>query len=87
MKKGGVKTNVLIFLRKLNLIEKKERVMKPMKVRTVVGYDEEYDDLESQRYVFIMNKLSARKGCQFNAETKTCSCGAGIDEFLLKKFC
>lgn len=86
MKKGEIKTNVLIFLRKLNLIEKK-RSMRPMKVKTVVGYDEDYNDLESQRYVFIMNKLSARKGCQFNAETKSCACGANIDDFLNKKFC
>jgi hypothetical protein len=87
MKKGGVKTNVLILMRKLNIISKKERILKPMRVTTVVGYDEDYNDLESQRHVFMLNKLSVRKGCQFNVETKNCSCGADIDEFLTKKYC
>lgn len=87
MERGGVKTNVLILMRKLNIISKKERILKPMRVKTVVGYDEDYNDLESQRHVFMLNKLSVRKGCQFNVETKGCSCGAGIDEFLNKKYC
>ena len=87
MERGGVKTNVLILMRKLNIISKKERILKPMRVTTVVGYDEDYNDLESHRHVFMLNKLSVRKGCQFNVETKSCSCGAGIDEFLTKKYC
>lgn len=87
MKKGGLKTNVLIFLRKMNLLSKKQMVLKPMKVKTVIGYDENYDDLEVQRYVFMTNKLSVRKDCKFNPNTKSCPCGAGVDEFLLKKYC
>lgn len=87
MKKGDFKTNVLIFLRKMNLLSKKQIPLKPMKVRTVVGFDEEYDDLEVQRYVYMTNKLSVRKGCKFNPNTKSCTCGAGVDEFLLKKYC
>jgi hypothetical protein len=35
----------------------------------------------------MTNKLSVRKGCKFNPNTKTCVCGAGVDEFLLKKYC
>jgi hypothetical protein len=87
MKKGGLKTNVLIFLRKINLIPKKQMVLKPMKVRTVIGYNEIYNDLDVQRFVFMTNKLSVRKGCKFNPNTKSCTCGAGVDEFLLKKYC
>jgi hypothetical protein len=87
MKKGGFKSSVLIFLRKINLISKKQMELKPMKVRTVVGYDDIYTDLEVQRHVFIINKLSVRKGCEFNPETKSCDCGANLDEFLTKKYC
>lgn len=85
--KKGAKTNVLIFLRKMNLLSRKEMELKPMKVKTVIGYDEDYDDLESQRHVFMLNKLSVRKDCKFNPYTKSCSCGASVDEFLSKKLC
>lgn len=87
MKKGGFKSNFFIFLRKMKLIPKKQMALKPMKVRTVIGYDEVYNDLEVQRYVFITNKLSVRKGCKFNPDTKSCVCGANLDEFLTKKYC
>jgi len=87
MKKGGIKSSVLIFLRKINLISKKQMELKPMKVRTVVGYDGIYSVLDVQRHVFITNKLSVRKGCKFNPETKSCVCGANLDVFLTKKNC
>jgi hypothetical protein len=87
MKKGGLKTKTLIFLRKINLLSRKEQPIRPMKIKTVVGYDQNFSDLESQRHVFILNRLSVRRGCKFNVDTKTCSCGANVDDFLTKKYC
>ena len=86
MKKGGL-NRLLCLIYEINLISKKQMELKPMKVRTVVGYDGIYSVLDVQRHVFITNKLSVRKGCKFNPETKSCVCGANIDEFLTKKNC
>ena len=63
---------------------KKKKFMKPMKVRTVMGFDPKTTNIESQQHVYIMNKLSVKKNCKFNTESKTCVCGASLNEFLLK---
>lgn len=40
--------------------------------------------INSERFVFIQNKLSTTKGCEFDPELEICECGAGLDEFLTK---
>lgn len=78
-----LKNKVLIEMRKLGFIKKK-KYMRPMKVRTITGLNCAVSDIEAQRHVYIVNKLSVKKNCNFNAETKTCVCGASLNEFLLK---
>jgi hypothetical protein len=79
-----VKNKILIKMRKVGLINKKS-VMKPMRMSTVYGYDTVKSSIESQRHVFIMTKLSVKKGCKFDPNKESCVCGATLDEFLIKK--
>lgn len=79
-----VKNKILIKMRKVGLINKKP-FMKPMKVRTVNAYDTVITSIESQRHVFIMTKLSVKKGCKFDPNKESCICGATLNEFLIKK--
>jgi hypothetical protein len=77
------KNKILISMRKAGVIKKK-KYMRPMKVRTING-SPTVRSIESEQHVFILNKLSFKKNCQFNPETRNCKCGAGLEEFLIKK--
>jgi len=79
-----VKNKMLIGLRKMGFIKKKIS-MKPMGVKIVIGYDTKVSIIESQQHVFIQNKLSVRKNCNFDVNTKTCKCGANLEEFLIRR--
>lgn len=78
-----IKNKMLIGFRKMGFIKKK-KYMKPMKVRTVMDYDPSTSNIESQQHVYIQNKLSVRKNCNFDVNTKTCKCGANLEEFLIR---
>ncbi len=79
-----IKNKILIKMRKFGLI-KKTTFIKPMKVRTVIAFDPTISNIESQQHIYIMNKLSVKKNCKFDANKKSCVCGASLNEFLLKK--
>ena len=79
-----LKNKMLIGLRRFGFI-KKDRIIKPMKVRTIMNYEPYSSFIESQQHVFIQNKLSVRKNCSFDVNTKTCKCGANLEEFLVRR--
>lgn len=80
----SLKSKVLIVMRRMGIITKKS-YMRPMKVRTVISSEANVSPIQSQQHVFILNKLSVKKGCMFSAETRSCQCGASLNEFLLNK--
>jgi len=79
-----LKNKMLIGFRKFGLIKKK-KFMRPMKVRTIINYEPYSSNIESQQHVYIQNKLSVRKNCSFDVNTKTCKCGANLEEFLVRR--
>jgi hypothetical protein len=79
----SLKNKILISIRKAGVIKKK-KFMRPMKVRTI-NSSPTVRSIESEQHVYILNKLSFKKNCQFDPETRSCKCGAGLEEFLIKK--
>jgi len=79
----SLKNKILISMRNAGVIKKK-KYMRPMKVRTI-NSNPTVRSIESEQHVFILNKLSFKKNCQFNPETRNCKCGESLEEFLIKK--
>lgn len=83
MRKRSVKTKLLIQLRRLGMLCKKQTPHKyELKIAHTVYPDTIISPLEAARHVFIQNKLAITKGCYFNPDTESCRCGNGVDEFL-----
>lgn len=77
------KTSLLLFLRKLGLICRKPRQHKyVLRIQSTYHPDESVSSIEAEQHVWMLSKLSARKGCEFNPETRTCPCGVKtIEQF------
>lgn len=79
-----LKNKMLIGLRRFGFI-KKDRIIKPMKVRTIMNYEPYSSNIESQQHVYIQNKLSVKPKCKFDVDSRSCECGANLEEFLIRR--
>lgn len=85
VRKRNVRTRVLLMLRQLGMLCKKpveyKHPQKPRIQHTV--YPEGYvNPFDSQRHVWLMNKKSGIRNCEFDLVTKTCSaCNLDVDAF------
>jgi len=79
-----IKNKMLVGLRKMGFL-KKQPILKPMKCRTITNYKPYESDIVARQHVYIQNKLSVKKNCKFDVETRTCVCGSDLDGFLNNK--
>jgi len=84
-RKRNIETYLLLFLRRLGMICKSKRPHKyEIKIQSTCYPPERASAIEAEQHVWILNKLSGRKNCQFDVNTRTCSCGVKtIEEFAL----
>ena len=85
MRKRSVKTKLLIQLRKIGMLCRKQKPHKyELKLSHTIMPEGDNSPLQSSRFVFLQNKVSSIKGCNFNPETEDCICGVDVDGFLGK---
>ena len=51
----------------------------------VIAYTPYESNIVAQQHVYIQNKLSVKRNCKFDPETRTCVCGSDLDGFLNNK--
>lgn len=83
MKKRSVKTKLLLMLRKIGWLCRKPRPHKyELKISHTIPPEGDVSPTQAARFVFLQNKIATIKGCEFDADTETCECGANVEEFL-----
>ena len=83
MRKRNIKTKLLLWFRYRGMlckkpVEKKRRI----KVSHTVYPEGVVSPIDAERAVWVENKKSTIKGCMFDVDKKSCSCGVkSIDDF------
>ncbi len=83
--KRNLKTKVFLWLRKMGMLCKTPQPYTPhLRISHTVRPDVDLSPIDTERYVFMVNKKSSRNNCKFNIDSQTCKCGANLDQFLNK---
>ena len=79
----NIETYLLLFLRKIGMLCKPQRPHKyEIKIKSTCYPPTQVSSIEAEQHVWIQTKLMSRSKCQYNADTRSCVCGAKtIEEF------
>ena len=82
-RKRNFETTFLLLLRRFGMLCKIPRKEKPqLRIARTVYPDRSVTSIEAEQHVWIQTKLMSRSKCQYNADTRSCVCGAKtIEEF------
>ncbi len=84
MKKRSIKTKLLIKMRKLGMICRKQQPHKyELKISHTIIPEGATSPTQAARFVFLQNKVAMNDGCKFNPDIEKCECGADVDAFLI----
>jgi hypothetical protein len=83
MRKRNIKTKLLLWLRHRGMLCKKPvEVKRRIKISHTVYPEGNISPIEAERAVWVENKKAGIKGCMFDVDKKSCTCGVkSIDDF------
>lgn len=86
-RKRNIETKFLLVLRHLGMLCKKPQVKVDNRIRishTVYPDGKRFTPIEAERHVWLENKKSGYKNCEFNVDTYTCkACSLDLEDFIV----
>ena len=81
--KRNFRTHVLLFLRRNGFLCKLNKPKPPKKllISHTVYPDKMLSPLDTEVYVYLQNKKSSYRNCEFDVLTRSCVCGISLDKF------
>ena len=81
--KRNLKTRVLLFMRRNGFLCKvtKTRPSKQLLISHTVYPDKQLSPIDTEVYVYLQNKKSSYKNCEFDVLARKCICGVTLDNF------
>ena len=81
--KRNLKTRVLLFMRRNGFLCKvtKPKPSKQLRISHTVYPDKQLSPIDTEVYVYLQNKKSSYKNCEFDVLSRKCICGVTLDNF------